>query len=86
MKIRPLEGELLHADRQTKTDGRTDMTKLIVPFRNSANASKNAAYSAPTYVLQSLRALEISEENGEAYLCYVHLKVEKSGGGGAIRE
>ena len=31
--------ELLHADG--KTDGQTDMTKLIVAFRNFANAPKN---------------------------------------------
>ena len=34
MKIRPAEGEMLHADR------RTDMTKLIVAFRNFTNAPK----------------------------------------------
>jgi len=34
MIIRPLEAELFH------TDGQTDMTKLIVPFRNFANAPK----------------------------------------------
>jgi hypothetical protein len=34
MKIRPAEAELFHADR------RTDMTKLIVAFRNFANAPK----------------------------------------------
>jgi hypothetical protein len=34
MKICPLEAELFHADR------RTDMTKLIVAFRNIANAPK----------------------------------------------
>jgi len=34
MKIRLVEAELFHADR------RTDMTKLIVAFRNSANAPK----------------------------------------------
>ena len=39
MKIRPLRAELFHADRQT--DGRTDMAKLIVVFRHSANAPKN---------------------------------------------
>ena len=32
MKIRPVGTELLHADEQT------DMTKLIVASRNSANA------------------------------------------------
>jgi len=35
MKIRPLGPKLVLAD------GQTDMTKLIVVFRNSANASKN---------------------------------------------
>jgi hypothetical protein len=35
MKIRPVEAELFRADRQT------DMTKLIVAFRNFANAPKN---------------------------------------------
>jgi hypothetical protein len=34
MKIRPVEAELFHAD------GQTDMTKLIVAFRNFANAPK----------------------------------------------
>jgi hypothetical protein len=34
-KIRPVGAELFHADR------RTDMTKLIVAFRNVANAPKN---------------------------------------------
>ena len=34
MKIRPVGGELFHAD------GQTDMTKLIVAFRNFANAPK----------------------------------------------
>jgi hypothetical protein len=32
MKIRPVEAEFFHADRQT------DMTKLILAFHNSANA------------------------------------------------
>ena len=32
MKIHTVEAELFHAD------GRTDMAKLIVAFRNSANA------------------------------------------------
>jgi hypothetical protein len=38
MKIRPVEPELFLADE--KTDGRTDVTKLIVAFRNFANAPK----------------------------------------------
>ena len=34
-----MEAELFYVDRQK--DGRTDMTKLIVAFRNFANALKN---------------------------------------------
>jgi hypothetical protein len=43
MKIRPVGAELLHADRRQDgwTDGQTDMTKLVVVFRNFANAPKN---------------------------------------------
>ena len=41
MKIRPVGAELFHADRtDRRTDGRRDMTKLIVAFRNFANALK----------------------------------------------
>jgi len=39
MKIRPVRAELFHADGHT--DGRTDMTKLIVVSRHSAHAPKN---------------------------------------------
>jgi len=39
MKICPVGLELLHADRQT--DRRTDMTKLILTFRNFVNSHKN---------------------------------------------
>jgi hypothetical protein len=39
MKIRPAGAELFHADG--RTDGQTDMTKLVVAFRNIANAPKN---------------------------------------------
>jgi len=35
MQIRPVGAEMFHAD------GRTDMTMIIVAFRNFANASKN---------------------------------------------
>jgi hypothetical protein len=45
MKIRPVGAELFHVDGQTDTDRRTDrqrhMTKLVVAFRNFANAPKN---------------------------------------------
>ena len=38
MKISPGGAELFHEDR--RMDGRTNMTKLIVAFRNYANAPK----------------------------------------------
>jgi hypothetical protein len=40
VNICPVGVELFHA---IKTDGRTNLTKLIVPIRNSANAPKNSA-------------------------------------------
>jgi hypothetical protein len=40
MEIRPVGAELFHAG------GRTDMTKLIVCFRNFANARKNQPVNA----------------------------------------
>jgi hypothetical protein len=42
MKIPPFEAELSHADR--RTDGRTDMTKITVAFRNFANAPNYVEY------------------------------------------
>jgi len=44
MKIRPVGAGLSHADRCTgeHTDRRTDMTKLIVAFRNFATARRNS--------------------------------------------
>ena len=38
--------ELFHKDG--RTDGGTDMTKLTVVFRNSANAPKNKTLAVPT--------------------------------------
>jgi len=40
LKILPVGAELFHADRGTdeRTDGQTDMTKLIAAFRNFANS------------------------------------------------
>jgi hypothetical protein len=42
IKIRPVGAEMFHADRQTdgRTDRQTDVTKLIVAFRYSANTPK----------------------------------------------
>jgi hypothetical protein len=42
MKIRPVQVELFHVER--RTDGRTDVTKLTVAFRNFAKAPKNSPY------------------------------------------
>jgi hypothetical protein len=39
MKIRPVGTEVFHADR--RADRRTNMTKLIVAFRNVAIAPEN---------------------------------------------
>jgi len=43
MKIRPVGVELFHSERHTdrRTDEGTDMKKLIVTFRNTANAPQN---------------------------------------------
>ena len=41
MKIRSVRTELLH--KAGRTDGRTDMTKLVVAFRSLANAAKSDA-------------------------------------------
>jgi hypothetical protein len=50
-KIRPVGAELFHAG--WRTDGRTDMTKLIVAFRNFANAPRNMSYRTHTHYLES---------------------------------
>ena len=50
MKLRLVGAELFHADR------RTDMTKLIVAFRNFVNASKKNA-CAVIWNIQALVAL-----------------------------
>jgi hypothetical protein len=39
IKIRPLGAELFHTEG--RTDRQTDMTKLIVAFRNFVNAPEN---------------------------------------------
>ena len=43
MKIRPAGAELYHADR--RTDGQTDVTKLIVAFRNFSNEPRSERMS-----------------------------------------
>ena len=41
MKIRPVRAEEFHAGG--RTDGKADMTKVTVAFRNFAHAPKNSA-------------------------------------------
>jgi len=43
VKIRPVGDELFHKDRRTdgRMEGQTDMTKLIVTFRNFSNAPES---------------------------------------------
>ena len=48
MEIRSVGAELIHADG--RTDGQTDMTKLIVTFCSFANAAKKS--------IQDIRSLE----------------------------
>ena len=58
IKIRLVGAEMLfHADRQAsrQTDGRTYLTKLIVVFRNFANAPKNGLFQGSLKVLEIKR-------------------------------
>jgi len=43
MKIRSVGADLIHADGQT--DRQTDMTKLMVAFRNYARSPKNSVFN-----------------------------------------
>ena len=58
MKICQVEAELFHAD-DGRTDGRTDMTKLIVAFRSSANARKNRFLSVYGFVSDRRRTRSV---------------------------
>ena len=44
MKIRPVGAELFHVD------GRTDMTKLVLAFRNFANAPRNQIHPVSLFI------------------------------------
>jgi hypothetical protein len=44
MNVRLVEAELFLADRDERTKIRTDMTKLIVAFRNLENVPKTQAH------------------------------------------
>jgi len=55
MKICPVGAELFHAGELFHADGRTDVTKLIVAFRNFTKASKRPV-TCP-YLMQDLVSL-----------------------------
>jgi hypothetical protein len=59
MKIRPVEAELFHANRQTDwhVDGETDMTKLIIASPNFANAHKSDCLKSSSGNKHSLHVL-----------------------------
>ena len=50
VKIRPVGAELFHSDR--RIDGQTNMTKLIVTFRNFANAPNKMCRCKANHTLQ----------------------------------
>jgi hypothetical protein len=66
MKIRSVGAELFHTGK--KTDGRTDITKLIVTFRNFAKAHKNMSYKVGNTVLFNMPSSYPSTlENSSVY-------------------
>jgi len=70
MKICPLEAKLFHADR--RTEGQTDMTMLIVAFRNFASACKRLFAKAPySVVVMRTRIMTSYSEN----FTHVHVSV-----------
>jgi hypothetical protein len=69
VKIRPVRTDLFHADvmtdRQTdrRTDKEIDMTKLIVAFRNFANAlKKNKTQGLPILIYAFYKDIKVSGE------------------------
>jgi Fe-S-cluster formation regulator IscX/YfhJ len=66
VKIRPVEAELFHEDRQTdgRTDRWADMMKSIVAFRNFADAPKHSNLKSYTSSCHSKRDhLQLSQMN-----------------------
>jgi len=68
MKSRSVLAELFHADGRTdwRTDSQTDMTKLVIAFRNFANApinfiAKNGRSFCTTFSILSLRLRAITK-------------------------
>ena len=60
MKIGPLGAELFHADR------RIDLTKLVVAYRDFANATKNLADNFLKCVVKTRHSIQ---NNGDLSCC-----------------
>ena len=72
MRIRPVGAELFHADR------RTDMSKLIVAFRNFVNVPKCTSTYAKTQEMQAHKRNVFSFHLRICYSCPISMKLELS--------
>jgi hypothetical protein len=79
MKIRALRAELFHAGGRAggRTKGQTEMTKLIVAFRNFANVPNHSTYTSAYYTTGIINftsiKLEVHQEMRlvcKSYQCY----------------
>jgi hypothetical protein len=71
MKIYPMEAELFHAEGQV--DRRMNSTKLIVAFRNFANASKITYLHAHMWIRFQDSKIPVFEQYGEVlYFAQLH--------------
>jgi len=57
MKIRSVGADLIHADGQT--DRQTDMTKLMVAFRNYARSPKNSVFNFSRTLCYPIRLVNL---------------------------
>jgi len=67
MEICPVVSVLIHADGQT--DERTDMTKLIVAFRNYINAPKTTRATQQLHLECSSEFLQNKQKPTTNYVC-----------------
>jgi hypothetical protein len=63
VKLHPVGAELFHADEGTdgRTDRQTDMTKLIVAFRNFANASKMINFTRKMMMMMMMMMIQLPD-------------------------
>ena len=79
MKIRPVVAEMFHADGRTerqRADRQTDMTKLIVAFRNFANATKKRGVTSG--ITETLQIAGTKINNGVTSRTYRHVNLRKT--------